>query len=233
MLNRAKDLVGQEVQNMENETLGKVEELVIDLDTGRLLALQIESGGVLGVGSRLVIVPWSLFEHGATGRRLRLDATLETLKGAPEFEMKRWEESNVAGALAESFRYFQVRSPLGNPSNPSGECQSEDRRRVEPTTFSPLPKANRIDPDPEATRIRERDAEMTSQIRREIQAEPSLSQWGRSVKVITVCGRVTLRGLVSCESERELLGNLAGMIAKPTSVDNLLQVRPTPYSATP
>lgn len=52
-------LKGDRVVNLENEDIGKVEEIMIDINTGRVAYVVISFGGLLGVGSKLFAVPWS------------------------------------------------------------------------------------------------------------------------------------------------------------------------------
>lgn len=229
VLLRGRDLVGLEVRNPDQEALGRIQDLVVNASTGELVAVQVDSGGVLGVGARRVLVPWAAFRYDPKQQRLQLDATLERLNGAPELEFQRWAEGNVHGVLAESFRYFQIPATLRNGTAVGGGCSTTEPPCPDAAPMSRTLPRGKADPDPEATRIREQDAEITDLIRKEIQAEAWLSQWGRSVKVMTVQGRVTLRGLVSCEAERSRIETIAGTVVKRDAVDNLLQVRPVSY----
>ncbi len=229
VLLRGRDLLGLEVRNADQEPLGRIQDLVVNASTGELVAVQVDSGGVLGVGARRVLVPWAAFRYDSRQQRLELDATLERLNGAPELELHRWAEGNVPGVLAESFRYFQIPAKLRSGAAVGNSCSTAEPACPDAAPVSRSLTRVKTDPDPEATRIRERDAEITDLIRKEIQAEAWLSQWGRSVKVMTVQGRVTLRGLVSCEAERERIETIAGTVVKRDAVDNLLLVRPVSY----
>ena len=43
-------IIGSKVINLKGETLGKIEDLVVDIDTGRILYAVLDSGGFLGIG---------------------------------------------------------------------------------------------------------------------------------------------------------------------------------------
>jgi hypothetical protein len=47
-------IIGSKVINLKGETLGKIENLVIDIDTGRIVYAVLESGGFLGIGDKLL-----------------------------------------------------------------------------------------------------------------------------------------------------------------------------------
>jgi hyperosmotically inducible protein len=70
------------------------------------------------------------------------------------------------------------------------------------------------------------DAEITSEIRRSITGDKSLSTYAKNVKVITKGGNVTLRGPVRSEEERKAIETKAMGVAGATHVKNELQVAP-------
>src|SRR6478735_332154 len=47
------DLLGMTVKNKQGETLGKVEELAIDAESGRIVQVVLSTGGYLGIGDTL------------------------------------------------------------------------------------------------------------------------------------------------------------------------------------
>jgi sporulation protein YlmC with PRC-barrel domain len=55
---KASAVNGSTVRNMQNEELGLIEETVIDPESGEIGYVVLSVGGFLGVGERLVAVPW-------------------------------------------------------------------------------------------------------------------------------------------------------------------------------
>ena len=53
---------------------------------------------------------------------------------------------------------------------------------------------------------------------------------GPDVKIITIAGRVTLRGPVNTAEEKRLIGEIADRIARSENVDNQLEVKLTSSS---
>ena len=72
------------------------------------------------------------------------------------------------------------------------------------------------------------DRDTTAQIRKKIVAGKNMSVNARNVKIITVEGRVTLRGPVNTVEEKHLIGEMAAGIARSENVDNQLEVKLTP-----
>jgi len=68
------------------------------------------------------------------------------------------------------------------------------------------------------------DLATTATIRREILKVPDLSMTADNVKVITVDGKVTLRGMVKNETERDAIDKIAERVAGTGQVDNQLEI---------
>ena len=69
------------------------------------------------------------------------------------------------------------------------------------------------------------DRRMTQQIRQAIVKNSSLSFNAKNVKVITINGKVTLRGPVNSDTERSTIDAAAKKIAGETQVENQLEIR--------
>lgn len=68
------------------------------------------------------------------------------------------------------------------------------------------------------------DIDRTASIRRSISNEKNLSTSARNAKVITLDGRVTLRGPVRDQAEKDTLGKLAAEVAGAHNVRNELEI---------
>src|SRR5262249_54249830 len=55
---RANAVIGMRVENAEKERIGKINDLVFD-QQGALKAAVVSVGGFLGIGDKLVAIPWS------------------------------------------------------------------------------------------------------------------------------------------------------------------------------
>jgi len=93
---RAHDLIGMNVRSRDNEDLGEIEDLVIDPKTGQITYAAISSGGFLGLGGRLVAVPFTSLQlrTGEGGESDELFAMLnvrkEAFARAPSFDSDHW-----------------------------------------------------------------------------------------------------------------------------------------------
>ncbi len=87
---KATDLIGRTVKNPENQDLGKVEDLAIDPDRGRIAYAVLSFGGFLGVGDKFFAIPWSSFEPRTDV--LVLNVAKDKLKTAQGFDKSHWPD---------------------------------------------------------------------------------------------------------------------------------------------
>lgn len=80
---RASTLLDYDFDNMDGEVSGDLEDLLIDLSTGRVLFASIEYGGILDLGDKDIVVPLNAFAVGAEGE-LVLNIDEATLENYPD-----------------------------------------------------------------------------------------------------------------------------------------------------
>ena len=80
--NKASKLIGMEVQNEQGENLGDIKDIVINLDRGTVSYAVLSSGGVLGVGEKLLAVPLTAFTRSADQKHLVLQTSKDNISKA-------------------------------------------------------------------------------------------------------------------------------------------------------
>jgi hypothetical protein len=82
---RTSKLTGSTLVNDKNERIGTIDDLIIDQE--RVLFTIIQVGGFLGLGGRLVAVPYNSLKVEDDGRKITLPgASKEALTKLPEFK---------------------------------------------------------------------------------------------------------------------------------------------------
>ncbi len=81
---RTSKIVGAAVFNGANQQVGTVDDLIMDHDSRVVLGI-ISVGGFLGVGGKLVAVPFAAIRTGADGKVVVPDASKEALDKMPGF----------------------------------------------------------------------------------------------------------------------------------------------------
>jgi sporulation protein YlmC with PRC-barrel domain len=86
----ADTLQGDEVVNQAGETLGKVQDIMLDVPGGRIAYAVLSSGGFLGLGDKLFAIPWSALTLDTERKCFVLDVAKEQLEAAPGFDKDHW-----------------------------------------------------------------------------------------------------------------------------------------------
>lgn len=104
---RANKLIGMEVLSSDNQKLGKLENVIIDLNTGRILYTVVGSGGVLGAGEKKYAVPPRAFTE-MQGDELSLKVDKAKFQGAPQFtsEIDKDSEMGKTAFVKQVDQYF-------------------------------------------------------------------------------------------------------------------------------
>src|SRR6266516_4841431 len=91
----SKKLVGTTVINKQGEKLGTIDDLVIDLESGKVVYAALSVGGVLGIGDKLFAVPFEEFKtaHDTSNNvSFVLDESKDRLANAPGFDKDHWPD---------------------------------------------------------------------------------------------------------------------------------------------
>ncbi len=83
---RPDELVGRDVVNAQDESLGEIEDVMIDPMSGRIAYVVIEHGGFIGIGQDHFAVPWRAMQFvPGSEDTLLLDIPEDRLENAPRF----------------------------------------------------------------------------------------------------------------------------------------------------
>ena len=102
----ASALCGDSVRNSAGEDLGKVDELMIDIPSGRVAYAVLSFGGILRMGIKLFAVPWSALTVDEDEKCFILDVDKKMLESAPGFNPDNWPDMADTRWGAEVFRHY-------------------------------------------------------------------------------------------------------------------------------
>ncbi|HOE43819.1 MAG TPA: PRC-barrel domain-containing protein [Rhodoferax sp.] len=88
----ADTLMGNDVFNLQDEDLGDIKEIMLDMMYGRVSYAVLSFGGFLGVGEKLFAVPWEALKLDTVNKRFTLDVAKERLANAPGFDKDNWPD---------------------------------------------------------------------------------------------------------------------------------------------
>jgi sporulation protein YlmC with PRC-barrel domain len=104
---KASEVSGVEVKNLENESLGEINEIVIDKLSGKANYLVLDFGGFLSFGNKFFAIPWHLFTYDPNDDCFVLNVDKEKLKNAPGFDKDHWPNFADAQFTTQINTYYQ------------------------------------------------------------------------------------------------------------------------------
>jgi sporulation protein YlmC with PRC-barrel domain len=103
---KATDLMGKKVINSSKENLGKLEDIVVDASSGRILYGVLSFGGFLGVGDKLFAIPWGSLELPADAKEFVLNVSKDRLKNAEGFDKSNWPNFADEAWAQKTYKYY-------------------------------------------------------------------------------------------------------------------------------
>ncbi len=104
----AATLIGDSVVNANDEDLGKVEAIMLDVQSGRISNAVLSFGGFLGMGTKLFAIPWSALTLDTEEERFILDIPKEKLDNAPGFDKDHWPSMADQRWARDLHSYYDV-----------------------------------------------------------------------------------------------------------------------------
>lgn len=101
-------ITGTDVVNRDGENLGHIEDIMIDLSTGRILYTVLSFGGFLGIGNKLFAVPFDSFTIDKSNEKFVLDYDKDFLEKAPGFDKDNWPKTNDTDFNTRVYDYYSV-----------------------------------------------------------------------------------------------------------------------------
>jgi sporulation protein YlmC with PRC-barrel domain len=86
----AGQIMGMDVRNTKNESLGHVEDLVVNTKDGKCVYMAMARGQVLGFGGSLFAIAPEAIKMSSNGEYLILDASTQEFENAKGFDQNAW-----------------------------------------------------------------------------------------------------------------------------------------------
>ena len=90
----ATSIIGDGVENMSEEKLGKIDDLMVNLNTGHIEYAILDFGSFLGIGGKLFAIPFSELKVEPNRKIFVLNRDKEYLKNIPGFDKDHWPDTN-------------------------------------------------------------------------------------------------------------------------------------------
>ncbi|MES2981053.1 MAG: PRC-barrel domain-containing protein [Verrucomicrobiota bacterium] len=207
---RASKAMGLNVKNAAGETIGEVEDLVLDMKDGKIIAAIISSGGFLGIADTLSAVPVSALRYDESSKSFKTSLSKEQLGKAPQFKKDAWPDYSEATSI-EALRSYRD-SIGGEVTQPDNSAQNEKEMRKD--AVNPTDQGDS-----------DKDVQITKDIRQAIM-DSEMSFNAKNIKIITQNEHVNLKGVVESDEEHQAILKIARAHANTDKISDNLKVNP-------
>lgn len=185
--------MGRDVKSATDETIGEIEDLVVDTKAGEIVAVIISSSGFLGIADTLRAVPVTSLRYDAVAKSFETALTKKQLGGAPQFKRDAWPDNNEATSI-HALRWYR-HTIGGDVTAPDNTVRN--KKEVTADAVNPTDQGNS-----------EKDVQITKDIRSGIM-HTDLSFNAKNIKIITRNEHVHLKGVVESDSEHHTILTIA------------------------
>ena len=205
---RASGVIGQSVKNAEDQMIDEVEDLIVNMKTGEILAVVISSGGFLGIADTLSSIPVSALRFDTVAKAFKTRLTKEQLIGAPQFKQQEWPDYSDEATMQTLRSYRDTIGGDVTANDNSAQNEKLKNRKV-------------MIPTDQGTS--DKDIQITKDIRSAIVAA-DLSFNAKNIKIITKDEHVYLKGVVSDHAEHESVLKISKNHANAAKITDDLKV---------
>jgi sporulation protein YlmC with PRC-barrel domain len=142
-VSRISELMDKKVKNQQGEDLGQIEDLVVAED-GRISYIILSQGGVMGIGDKLVPVPFKNAQFDQQQDEVILsNVDKQKLENAPTISQGDWQRLSDPGFERELFSYYgeqsgQETTQPGMSSGAAGSSRPGSSGMTQPKQKSPM-----------------------------------------------------------------------------------------------
>ena len=116
----ADTLIGEDVYNRQDEDLGDIKEIMLDMRGGQVAYAVLSFGGWLGMGDKLFAVPWQALQLDTDNKRFLLDVSKDHLKNAPGFDKDNWPDMASAEFTTQLHEFYGTQQSVPGGRTASG-----------------------------------------------------------------------------------------------------------------
>ena len=105
---RAKKVIGTSVKDASGNTIGKVEDIVLDKLSNNIMFAVVSFGGFLGMGEKYHPLPWSTLDYDEGEHGYVVNLSKEQLQAAPAYELAELTRDDGAQFREQVYDYYNA-----------------------------------------------------------------------------------------------------------------------------
>lgn len=146
---RSSKVIGMTVENADGKQLGSIEDVVVDLRSGKIRYAALGFGGFVGFGEKLFAIPWQALNvkakrGGGRSHVVLYNVTEKDLEKAPGFPSDNWPDFADAKFTAGIDRYYRRGKKPGSAKK-GNESATNAKRGSESSGRHAVMRASRVE----------------------------------------------------------------------------------------
>ena len=105
---RANKVIGTTVRNAAGESIGKVEDVILDKQSNNVMFAVVGFGGFLGMGEKYHPIPWSTLSYDEGQSAYVVNYTKEQLKAAPADTLDELTRNDGSAYRDRTYDYYKA-----------------------------------------------------------------------------------------------------------------------------
>ncbi len=105
---QASRVIGTDVYNSAGESIGTIEDIMLEKTSNGIMFAVIGFGGFLGIGEKYHAIPWSVLDYDVDRGGYVVPFTREQLEAAPAYSIEDLSRDDGMTARAASYEYYRV-----------------------------------------------------------------------------------------------------------------------------
>jgi sporulation protein YlmC with PRC-barrel domain len=103
---RGTQLMGVSVYTSDGDHVGAIADIVGDIK-GQIIYVILSHGGFLGIGDKLIPLPWELLIPGKRSKSLEIQLSKKDLERAPNFDSNFWPDFTQSEWQTKTKKYYE------------------------------------------------------------------------------------------------------------------------------
>jgi sporulation protein YlmC with PRC-barrel domain len=104
----AKKVIDTTVKDLQGNTIGEVEDIVLDKLSSNIMFAVVSFGGFLGIGEKYHPIPWELLDYDEEDGAYVINVTKEQLQSAPADSIEELTKDAGTAYRDRAFEYYQM-----------------------------------------------------------------------------------------------------------------------------
>ena len=105
---QASRVIGTSVYNTAGDSIGTIEDVMLDKMSNGIMFAVIGFGGFLGIGEKYHAIPWSALEYNTDKDGYVVPFTKEQLQAAPAYSIEDLSGNDGKSARDASYEYYKI-----------------------------------------------------------------------------------------------------------------------------